>query len=446
MKKRILAILMSLVLVSAVGCGKKDSDKKKPSDSKKPAVSSSDIVDTESGVSSEESSEESSGDDNVSDAFTYDSDSFFDADMSDDGDLYEDSGVATVTPDGKMMEVRIMQYHPGIPGYDAKYRFRVYYGEEGDLTALMSDEYTLSCNNSNIKIDGDEVVVPASFKDNATVDGIKIYATLKTDKTVKAYYPLMIKSWKQTFVDNFDGAEINRENWKLPSDLVTQISNMGGGKTFTASDDCSYVENGKLVLKIKDGHGAKTNHKTETDFVDARLESRFQQRFGCFMASISLSKANGTCAFWLMPEGVTWGLDSMFKSLITEQNCGEVDILEYSPYWGGDSFQVTEHWFDSLTGNHMGGTAKSVYVNGTELTDGSYNNIATVWTENALYTYFNGELVKTTHGLSADEKKAYMILSYHTPGYGNEPSWTGSITEADLDKTVYYYDYVKVFQ
>lgn len=94
----------------------------------------------------------------------------------------------------------------------------------------------------------------------------------------------------------------------------------------------------------------------------------------------------------------------------------------------------------------MGGTAKSVYVNGTELTDGSYNNIATVWTENALYTYFNGELVKTTHGLSADEKKAYMILSYHTPGYGNEPGWTGSITEADLDKTVYYYDYVKVFQ
>ena len=359
--------------------------------------------------------------------------------------------------DEKGMEVRIVEYHPGIPGYDAKYQFRVYYGEKYDMDALTLDEFTLSCNAPEVRISGRDVIVPASFKDDATIDGVKITATLNSDPSVTAYYPLMIKSWKQTFNDDFDGDEIDTSKWRLSSENYNYLSQIGEGKTLTQSDACTYVEDGKLVMRVMDGKGKPTwvenNREEEADFVDARLETRgkFAQTYGCFMAGMivpTASNAASTTAFWLMPSTGAWGKEYFFNQRTTNVNCGEIDIMEFSPAWGEDKFQATEHWWDAMTGQKTSsGTGLNVYASGTELQDGSVCNYATVWTENTLYTYFNGELVKTTRNLDAFESEnAYMIVSMHAAGYGSEPNWVGSFTEEDLDDLYAYVDYVRAYQ
>ncbi len=92
-----------------------------------------------------------------------------------------------------VIELRIKNDHPGIPGYDLQLEAIVYYGAEGDTDRLSADKFTLSCDVPDVKFEGDKITIPASFKDNTDLEGLNIYVKHNEDTEVVGVYPLTIK-------------------------------------------------------------------------------------------------------------------------------------------------------------------------------------------------------------------------------------------------------------
>lgn len=355
--------------------------------------------------------------------------------------------------EGKELEIRIQQDHPGVVGYDVTYNFNLYYGTEYDKEMLPVSDYTLSCAEEEIAIDGNKVTVPASFKDNTDVDGVKIYASYRGLTT---YYLLMIKNWTLTFEDNFDGDSLDPEKWASNEGKYAEVQDLGG-KTSAPSDDAATVEDGNLVLRIlpAEGHNVTSfGEPIDVDFITPRVttQDKFDQRFGLYMSSMKLpggTTAGCNSAFWLLPASGGWG-KTFFATQRYGRNAGfavgEIDTIEYSPAWEPTQYQINTHWWDSLT-YVKGGADFHVVVEDDTLGDGSYINVATVWTENSLYTYYNGELYDAIQNLEAYEgETAYMLYTVGAAGYGDTVQWAGSFTEDDLDDLVTYVDYCRAYK
>ncbi len=352
-----------------------------------------------------------------------------------------------------LLEIRVMQDHPGIKGYDVTYTFTVLYGTEYDKVRLNSEDFVLSCAEKKIKIKDNIVTVPASFKDNTDVDGVKIYATYKGLST---YYPLMIKNWNMTFEDNFDGDSLDPKKWASSEGKFTEIKDLGYGKTAATSDEATTVKNGNLVMSVKSGEGVKIFSNGErvddVDFIMSSVSTQdvFTQRFGLFMSSMKFPTDTiaGSCsAFWLLPGGGDYGktfFASQRYGVNTGFSVGEIDTIEYSPAWR-DYYEITTHWWNNLNYTY-GGNTFNKKVTDQNLNKGDYVNVATVWTENSLYNYYNGELKQRVINLEPDEKaNAYMLFTLIAGGYDDTPKWAGSFTEADLDKMVTYVDWCRAY-
>ena len=358
------------------------------------------------------------------------------------------------TSDEKIAEIRLVNDHPGIPGYDAEYEVMVYYGTENDISRLDSSEYTLSSTSSEVKINGNKVILPASFKDNTNIDGFKIYARINSDSGVTAYYPIMIKNWKLELQDDFNGDKLNGDIWSGLSHSAAQVP-QDNGKYCQAyvSDDCVKVENGNLVMRIlsgKDGTAYSKNEIIDAEFLMPRITTagKFTQKYGCFMTSIKMpynTTAGSNSGIWLLPATGSWGTNFFFDNIssLSGFSCGEIDIIEYSPAWLDGEFQSAFHYWESTT--LVKGTGAEVRTKYPKFTTGEYVNMACVWTENSCYIYYDGILQRKVKNLEATGEEAYILFTMQTAGYGNNPSWTGAFTEADLPQMVCSVDYLKVF-
>lgn len=355
--------------------------------------------------------------------------------------------------EGQELEIRVQQDHPGVAGYDVTYSFTVYCGTTYDKEILAVSDYTLSCAEKAIRIEGNKVTVPASFKDDTDVDGIKIYASYKGLTT---YYPLMIKNWTLTFEDNFDGNSLDPEKWLSNEGQYATQEDLGNGITAAPSDDAATVEDGNLVMRIlpAEGHTVTSfGEPIDVDYITPRVTTKtlFEQRFGLYMSSMKLpvGSAGSNSAFWLLPSSGGWG-KAFFASQRYGRNAGfsvgEIDTIEYSPAWEPTQFQINTHWWNDLTFG-KGGADYHVVVEDDALKNGQYINVATVWTENSIFTYYNGELWDTVRNLEAYEgEKAFMLFTLGAAGYGDYPSWVGSFTEDDLDEIVTYVDYCRAYR
>ena len=129
-----------------------------------------------------------------------------------------------------------------------------------------------------------------------------------------------------------------------------------------------------------------------------------------------------------------------------DYSCGEIDVVERSAYWGNGLWQNTQHIWNSLTGVKKDANGDAVKLNNTELMNGDYIEYTAVWTRDALYTYANGKLVRTTNNISSCGVPAYMILSNNLNSMNpDDPAWTGYATDADLEDLTVYVDYVRVY-
>ena len=356
--------------------------------------------------------------------------------------------------DVRRAEIRLLYDHPGVPGYDAEYETIVYYGVGDDLTRLSPNEYTLHCDLADIKIDGIKFIVPASFKDNTDIDGFKIYATVNSDKEVEASYPLMVKNWKLEVQDDFDGTSLNTKLWSNYPRTNGQIP-QDNGKYCQAyvSEDCVTVKDGKLEMRIldgKDGTAYSKNEPIEAEFLMPRITSKgkVESTYGCYVSSIQMphnTSAGSNSGFWLLPTTGNWGNTFLFDSPTTLDgfSCGELDIIEYSPAWGGGKFQSALHWWDSAT--LLKGSGMEMGTNYPKFTRGEYVEMACTWTENSYCIYYDGILQRKVKNLVASGEKAYVLFTMQTAGYNGNASWTGMFTKEDLPEMVCRVDYFKLF-
>ena len=350
------------------------------------------------------------------------------------------------------LDVRVVDDHPGVPGFNTEYTFLVYGNTKYNTSLLDTSKYTLSCNNANIVIEDNKVTIPASYKDNTDIQVAKIYATLKENTEIRSEYPLMIKNWEITLQDDFNGTELNSDVWRLCKSW--KMGDIGGGKTVAASSEAYEVKDGKLVLRLIDANGGTTETKNgvivSPDYFNAAVETKnlFTQHYGLFEASIKMpdtGSGGANTAFWLLPSAGDWG-----KTFFAHQRsgtlkgyyCGEIDIVEYSPQWG-KKYQATDHWWSGVSTGHTDNGKRFQY----DKIGSDYVSFAAAWTPNGIYYYCDGKLVKSVKSIDTCEDDAYMLFTMGSAGYGQEnATWAGWFDDSLLDTLVSYVDYVKIYK
>ena len=130
--------------------------------------------------------------------------------------------------------------------------------------------------------------------------------------------PELSEGYTVTFLDEFDGKELNLDNWNREQRQPGWTNNEL--QEYTDSDDNSYVAAGKLVLqalKTKDANGndyytsGKVTTKDKVKFTYGKIEASMRMPSG----------GQGMWpAFWMMPQ------NEQFYG--TWPKCGEIDIME----------------------------------------------------------------------------------------------------------------------
>ncbi len=435
-----LALCLGIALTTLAGCG---DDDKKPA--KKPTASQ-----TQSGTQDTESTPDTDAEDTSSD--------LVDEDQDEDED--EDEVEEKI-----LMSMGVVMDHPGVPGYDAEYEFRVSAGPEDDMARLDKSLYTLSCSHKEVIVKGNKIILPASFKDNTDADGILIKATYKEDPSVFAYYPLQITKYTTTFADEFneDGTPLDRNLWTNQEEVYHEYGDMKNGTTNIRLDEFCYKKDGNLVMPIVKNTTGETwminSGNTKTAFTpdyissEVRTDYTFAQEFGCFTVKMkgpasSKTTAGTNNAFWIMPQNGNWGKTFFFdhnSGKLAGQATGEIDIVERSAAWNGE-WQNTIHTWDPLTGKKAAASGSAIVLFDQNLVDGGWMEYTCVWTRDSLYTYLNGELVRAEKDLRSYGTKGYMILSNNLNSLNpDNPAWTGYATEADFEDLTVYVDYVRAY-
>lgn len=259
--------------------------------------------------------------------------------------------------------------------------------------------------------------------------------------------------------DNFDGNELNEDNW------VVEIDGNGGG-----NNELQYYRRENISVGVEPVSGAncliltakKENFAGRT-CTSGRLKTsgKMSFKYGKIEARIKLPKtANGLWpAFWMMGQDypqVGW------------PKCGEIDILEMGNRNGINNgtqdryFSSWFHWGESWTPQGYPNWGKS-YTHPTGIQD-DFFIFTLIWDENSLKTYFgpdeNPYLVNIVEmGITGPDnpgqvgryfhKQFYVIFNLAIGGTytgitGN--SNIGQVTALANGDAMMYIDYVRVYQ
>lgn len=340
---------------------------------------------------------------------------------------------STTSKSNDSYEVSLLQYHPGLPGFDAEYSFTV--KKNGLL--VSRDSYSLSVNDSRVTVKDGKVIVPYSVRST----GKDVVVTVKPQGGKSKKITIPSKKWEITFNDDFDGNDLDSSKWSVFEPYLTYSEN----PVSYAGYDCYEVSNGSLKLLIKK---QKTTLNGKTfEYTDACVstEGKFKQTLGCYVASMKYEPWSGVCGgYWLLPVAGPRRQSVFFDNKNPNLGCGEVDIIEYSKSFG-DEFCVTEHFWNYNTGNHTS-TNHFMAKPRVKICDGKFHAIGVVITEDASYYYCDGELVgqfehdyKTTtpSGQKKSPVKNFMLFSYRM-GKDDESNWVGRWNFKDSDFPLAY--------
>ena len=164
----------------------------------------------------------------------------------------------------------------------------------------------------------------------------------------------------------------------------------------------------------------------------------FKQAYGCFTARIDMPKnGNGNAAFWMM---TTDGDRYIKNPAMPSQSNGEIDIVEYFGTWK-NRWSAALHWF-AWNPNYLCSSGDDKLP--AEDIQKGYHNFSAVWTDSAIYWYYDGELARVYEGDGVAKGSAGMrLLIQLAPEY--KDGWGGT-----YDPTDYPYqmktDYIKAYQ
>lgn len=349
-----------------------------------------------------------------------------------------------------VIELRIKDDHPGLPGFDLELQAIVYYGEENNTDRITDEFYELSCDVPEVKFEGEKIIIPASFKDNTELEGFNIYVKHKTDEKVVDYYPLTLKKWEMTNSDEFEGDTLNPDMWSVTNSSSKE--DVGSGKTWGWDNRAVSVKDGSLQIDVLQNDGTGV---CDADFISGKVLSKYSQNEGLFLSSIKMPTKGGALnAFWLVPTSESWGKAWFGKVRSGTREgllLGEPDIVEYSPNWkdsnGVPRCAVTDHFWTSDTLELQFSKQYQVW-HSTEKLATDYVTFACAWTPVAFYYYVDGVLVKTVKNTESTDEEAKMYFTVLTGGYGDNETkaWAGSFTEADLPTMTFKVDYCRWYK
>lgn len=235
------------------------------------------------------------------------------------------------------------------------------------------------------------------------------------------------ETYYQTFYDDFSGTELNSENWKRSTEEERQAQQENHGWW---KDECSYVENGNLVIDAKIKNGKNISGSVYT-------QGLFEQSHGYYEIKFKCDKTSGLWyAFWLMGHNDESHIDGYAS------DAAEIDCFELIPndWTKKNRFQTTLNW-DAYGESH-----KSKYQI-TYLEDSFYDDYHTfvfIWGKTNYDAYLDGTLLWSIDASQKDDEHFggmcegtnWIIISSE---FG---SWGGEFDESLLPSKMYV-DYVR---
>ncbi len=422
MKQRLgILIMIVLFLTSLISCGNNDEpSSKRTSTTRSTAGSARDTTQSET------------TDDSSSDT------------SSPSPEATTSKGLTTIKPtttipktepssDGKL-ETQLLQYHPGLPEYDAEYAFVV--KNDGLLVHISS--ITLKTNDPRVRIKNGKVTVPYSVRKEGK-DVVVTATSNSTGQSSKITIPS--KKWEQTFNDDFNGNDLDHNKWSVFEPELTY-----GDSPAYCARDCYEVSNGSLKL-LGEKRETVMNGKTY-QYTDGAIstENKFNQSLGCFVSAMRFESWSGICGgFWLLPVFSGQRQSIFFDGARSDLGCGEVDIIEWSKHFG-DNYHVTEHFWNYNTQAHTRTNHVLAAPKTARMDDGKYHAIGVVLTKENSYYYCDGELMgvfdhsyntTTASGSKKSPVRSFMLFSYRY-GADTDSNWVGRWNFKDSDFPLKY--------
>ncbi|MFL1378147.1 MULTISPECIES: discoidin domain-containing protein [unclassified Nocardiopsis] len=235
--------------------------------------------------------------------------------------------------------------------------------------------------------------------------------------------------YSTVFFDDFDGTELNRDNWRVVTTGETMGTVNGESQAYIDSPDTIRVENGSLVLH--GNHcpgGCVTNDAGTFDFTSGRVDTfeRFDFTYGRVSARIKLPTGDGFWpAFWLLGSNVD-------DPDVSWPGSGEIDIMENIGYndWASTSLHGPGYSAEGNVGE------SHTYPGGGGATD--WHEYSVEWTPTATRFHVDDVLVQettrskleSTRGQWVFDHDHYIILNLalggaYPAGYNGvtEPYW-----------------------
>ena len=256
-------------------------------------------------------------------------------------------------------------------------------------------------------------------------------------ETNQAAQTLSYEGYTLRWQDEFDGAELNRDDWNVELHEPGWVNNEL--QSYVDSPENIYLEDGKLVLKPVETKNADGTVSYTSGRVNTQNKHDF--KYGIFEARAKVPAGQGFLpAFWMMPTN-----ENLYGQW---PRCGEIDIMEVL---GNDTTRSygTLHY----------GNPHSQSQAGCTLTEGSfsdeYHTFAVEWEPDRISWYVDGVMIHTENDwYSATEGQGeitypapfdqpfYIILNLAVGG-----NWPGSPDETtDIANAAFYVDYVRVYQ
>ena len=279
--------------------------------------------------------------------------------------------------------------HPGVVEMDAEYSM-LCIGKD----YLSDGDFTLSCSNSLVTVKGSEITVPYAVR--ASGEPLVVTAVSRESPAQSGTYTFRFTEFSAdtTYSKNFN----DLTGWRTDGDVQTGT-----------------LENGELVFRI-DREGQQKYC----------VYSDFTQSYGCFSACIKMPQiGTANAAFFLI------GNNYIENPVNSGSSYGEIDIVEYFPTWG-ENWAGTVHWYLWNESLYCSSGNEGLY--GSDIKNG-YHTFSAVWTENAIYWYYDNQLCRVYNGPGVAPGSGPMkLLLQLNPEYTSD-GWGGA-----YDSTAYPYE------
>lgn len=244
-------------------------------------------------------------------------------------------------------------------------------------------------------------------------------------------------AYSLVFEDNFDGTELNREDWNVELHEPGWVNNEL--QEYVDSEDNIFLEDGKLIIQA-----LKTVTRGEASYTSGRIntQNKHDIKYGRFEVRAKVPSGQGFLpAFWLMASD-----ENLYGQW---PKCGEIDIMEVL-----GSETTTTHATVHYGEPHEQNQGSYTLTNGDF--SGEFHDFACEWEPGEIRWYVDGELFHTVNDwYSAREgigevtypapfdQPFYMILNLAVGG-----DWPGNPKPGvEFDETCrLVVDYVRVYQ